>query len=426
MALGAGEKEALAGKPTANLPAYDALPPGQRGRGRLRRGGAGRSAAGDRLLRARGGAGLHLRARVGAALPRPTPTSTRSARPPRRTPRRRRRRSSGRWRSRPAWPRAHLALGDYYKLVRGDPAARARGVHPGARSSRRTMPTCSRGSASSRAARDDWDRSQAGASPRPRRSIRARSATARRLTYNLLRLRPLPRGDRVGRPGTGARPARTRCLRDEGHGVPRPRAIWPGPGRVLAEAASGRSSRPRWCSGSRPTTTCSGCSTSEQQKLLLRLPPGPFDDDRAELGPGARRDLRAPGRPRARPGLRRFGTHRRRGAAARRARRRAAPCAAGHSRWPTSGRKAEAIREGRARRRARCRSSKDAYNGPVHAAPARADLPARRRAGEGARPARAAAQDPVLALARRGSRSTRRSIRCGRTRGSRSWWRRVG
>ena len=66
LALGAGERERLAERPTENLAAYDAFLKGEEATG-----GCGRPRgvpAGARLLRARGGPRLHVRARLGPAL----------------------------------------------------------------------------------------------------------------------------------------------------------------------------------------------------------------------------------------------------------------------------------------------------------------------------------------------------------------------
>ncbi len=69
VALGAGEKEALAGKPTRTSPPTISTSRAMRRR-RIRRGRACGTAAGHRLLRARRRTGLYFRARLGPALPR--------------------------------------------------------------------------------------------------------------------------------------------------------------------------------------------------------------------------------------------------------------------------------------------------------------------------------------------------------------------
>ena len=87
------------------------------------------------------------------------------------------------------------------------------------------------------------------------------------------------------------------------------------------------------------------------------------------------------------------------------------------SRSPTRGRKADAIARGRAWRSRCIPISQDAFAGPVLPASARADLHPGGRAGEGAGPARAAAQMPYY-LSPAWLGSTRPSIRCGTTRAS--------
>ena len=81
------------------------------------------------------------------------------------------------------------------------------------------------------------------------------------------------------------------------------------------------------------------------------------------------------------------------------------------------GRKAEAIQEGERGGRAHARQPGRPHRG-LPPTPARAHLPARGRAGEGARPARAAAQDAVSPLARLAPDRSPRSPRSGATRGS--------
>ena len=88
-----------------SLPAYDAVPAGQRGGGRLRPGGAGGAPPGDRILRAGGGHRFHLRPRLGPALARAhlhLPDQRCRRRP---APRRRRPPPSERWRWRQTWRR---------------------------------------------------------------------------------------------------------------------------------------------------------------------------------------------------------------------------------------------------------------------------------------------------------------------------------
>ncbi len=119
VALGAGEKQALAQKPTQNLAAYDAYLKGEEARsGWATR--PGQAAPGDRLLRAGGGARLRLRRRLGPALPRACDRSTTTGPPTPAT-------TAPRWQAAqrvaaiaPGAPETHLALGDYHNYVTGD------------------------------------------------------------------------------------------------------------------------------------------------------------------------------------------------------------------------------------------------------------------------------------------------------------------
>ena len=158
-----------------------------------------------------------------------------------------------------------------------------------------------------------------------------------------------------------------------------------------------------------------------QQRQVLASPPSAFDDDRGIWGIVRAQLYHLRGdRVRARA-LCRLGAARVRGAGPGGARRRAAP------RAPRPGPGVSGAEGGRGARRPAGGGADADQPGrqprPLHPAPARADLPAGRRAGAGAGPARAAAPDPVLPLARHGSGSIPPSIRCGATRGSGSWWR---
>ena len=136
-----------------------------------------------------------------------------------------------------------------------------------------------------------------------------------------------------------------------------------------------------------------------QQQQLLALPPSAFDDDRGDLGHRARRRPIScgsdPAQARVYADSARLAFEEQLRATPEDGQRhvlRAWP-------WPTWAGRRRRSQEGE-RGVALLPVSRDAFAGCLHPAPARPDLPARGRAGEGARPARAAAQDPVLPLAR--------------------------
>ena len=142
----------------------------------------------------------------------------------------------------------------------------------------------------------------------------------------------------------------------------------------------------------------------DQQQLLLRLPPSAFDDDRGAWGIALAADLRASGRPgRAR-------AYADSAVSAFEEQIKATPdnpqlYVLQGTVLAYAGRKADAIREGKLAVEL-LPISKDAYQGAyIQHQLARIYILVG-RAGQGARPARAAAQDPVLPLARRGSGST--------------------
>ena len=120
----------------------------------------------------------------------------------------------------------------------------------------------------------------------------------------------------------------------------------------------------------------------------------------AALGPRPGADLRASGRPGPGTRLRRLGARRRsrQQLKATPGRRAAATAPAGH--WRSRIWAARRTRSARASARLAAADREGRLSGRLHPAPARADLHPGRRAGQGARPARAAAQDSVLPLAR--------------------------
>ena len=227
--LAAGEQEALAGKPTADLPAYDLYLQGNEAAAgfdqvpplQLRRsvGYYERAVALDSTF-ALAWAQLSRAHSYIYQISRPETTDAASGAGCGR---------SGRWRSLPAWPRRHLAQGDYLHWVRrDDPAA----LEAYARD-RKLAPNNADAAQGHRHHRPQPGRLGSkpgllhpGPGPRP----------AFHRDHEATDLQPpsapaLPGGDRVGRPGAGARPARGGCVGDEGHGVSWGRATWPGRGR---------------------------------------------------------------------------------------------------------------------------------------------------------------------------------------------------
>ena len=157
-----------------------------------------------------------------------------------------------------------------------------------------------------------------------------------------------------------------------------------------------------------------------QQQLLLRLTPSAFDDDRATWGIVLAQTYCASGRPGPGARLRRLRPAR----ASRSSSRRRPDDAQRHVFRGLAlaylGRKAEAIREGERGVALLPIAKRHATPAPTSSTSS-PDLHPGRRAREGARPARAAAQDAVLPLARLAPDRSRRSTRCGTTRGSGSW-----
>jgi TolB-like protein/Tfp pilus assembly protein PilF len=279
VALGAGEKEALAGKPTANLPAYDLYLQGNE------------AASGFDQV-----APVELRRAIGyferavaldstfalawAQLSRAhsyiyfisTPTAADAAQA-----------KSAAERAlalSPGLAEAHLALGDYYNWVRNDGEAALTEYGQGRKLAPRNAELL-KGIGLVARSQGRWDESQASltqALALDPRSI----GTARRLTYNLMRLRHYPE----------ALESADRALALDRHApdlyetkamVFLAQGDLPGARRVMQEAQQ----------AVEPTALVQWVATyfdlfwvldDEQQKLLLRLPPGPFDDDRESWG----------------------------------------------------------------------------------------------------------------------------------------------
>ena len=279
VALGAPEQEALAGKPTANLPAYDLYLQGNEAAagfdqvvpGELRRaiGFYERAVALDstfalawaQLSRAHTYLyQISLPTRSGAALAKAAAERALALAP--------------------GLAQGRLALGDYDNLILNDGPAALREYREG----RRLAPNDAellKGIGLVARMQGDWKVSQA--SLYQARVLDPRSiAVARRLTYNLLRLRRYPEAlDAADRAVALAPHApdvyETKAMVYLGLGD------LPGARRVITEAER----------EVEPTALVQWVATfydlfwvlsDEQQQLLLRLPPGPFDDDRQSWG----------------------------------------------------------------------------------------------------------------------------------------------
>ncbi|HUR94555.1 MAG TPA: tetratricopeptide repeat protein, partial [Gemmatimonadales bacterium] len=180
----------------------------------------------------------------------------------------------------PGLAAGHLALGDYYLQVRADAEAALREYRRG----RALAPNDAdllKGIGLVARMQGDWELSQASLTQA--RVLDPRSiAVERRLTYNLLRLRRYP--DAL------ASSDRARALDRHAPDVYETRAMvllaqgdLAGARRVIGEAER----------EVEPTALVQWVATfydlfwvlnDEQQQLLLRLPPGPFDDDRQSWG----------------------------------------------------------------------------------------------------------------------------------------------
>ena len=174
----------------------------------------------------------------------------------------------------------HLALGDYYNLVRNDTDAALREYRAG----RRLAPNDAevlKGIGLVARMRGDWELSQASLSQA--RVLDPRSiAVARRLAFNLVRLRRYPEALEAANRAVALAPHAPDVY--EGKAM-----VYLGMGdlaaarRVVVEAQA----------EVEPTALVQWVATfydlfwvldDEQQRLLLRLPPGPFDDDRQSWG----------------------------------------------------------------------------------------------------------------------------------------------
>ena len=279
VALGAGEKEALAGKPTANLPAYDLYLQGNEAAGgfdqvapvELRRaiGYYERAVALDSTFAlawsqlSRAHSYIHY-------ISTPTTTDETQARAA----------AERALALAPDLAEAHLALGDYYNWVRNDAGAalaeyaRGRKLAPNDAELLKGIGLVAR-------SQGNWDESQASltqALALDPRSI----GTARRLTYNLIRLRRYPESlESADRALSLDR--RAPDLYETKAMIYLAQGDLAGARRVMDVAQQ----------EVEPTALVQWVSTyydlfwvldDEQQKLLLRLPPGPFDDDRETWG----------------------------------------------------------------------------------------------------------------------------------------------
>jgi TolB-like protein/Tfp pilus assembly protein PilF len=279
VALGAGEKEAMAGRPTTNLSAYDLYLQGNEAAGgfdavapvELRRaiGYYERAVALDSTF-----------ALAWAQLSRAhtyihwtgTPTMTDAAKS---------RGSAERALAlAPDLAEGHLALGDYYNLIKQDWGRALEEYSRG----RRLAPNnaeLQKGEGLVARSQGRWEESQAAltrAQALDPRSI----GTARRLTYNLLRLRRLPEAmEQAERALTLDRSAPD--LHESKAMVKLAEGDLPGARQILQAAQH----------DVEPTELVTWLATyydlfwvldEEQQQLLLRLPPGPFNDDRLSWG----------------------------------------------------------------------------------------------------------------------------------------------
>jgi eukaryotic-like serine/threonine-protein kinase len=279
VALGAGEKEALAGKPTANLPAYDLYLQGNEAAGgfdqvgpvELRRaiGYYERAVALDSTFAlawaqlSRAHSYIHYVS---------TPTAADDAQA-----------LAAAQRAlalAPGLAEAHLALGDYYNYLRSDGGAALQEYGQG----RKLAPNNAellKGIGLVARLQGRWDESQASLTQAQALDPRSISV-ARRLTYNLIRLRRYPQAlesaDRAL-----ALDSRAPDLYETKAMVFLAQGDLAGARRVMDGAQR----------EVEPTTLVQWVATyfdlfwvldDEQQKLLLRLPPGPFDDDRQTWG----------------------------------------------------------------------------------------------------------------------------------------------
>jgi eukaryotic-like serine/threonine-protein kinase len=180
----------------------------------------------------------------------------------------------------PDLPEGHLALGDYYNLVKLD-WGRALEEYSRGRKVAPNNAELQKGEGLVARSQGRWEESQAAltkAQALDPRSI----GTARRLTYNLLRLHRFPEAmDQADRALALDRTAPD--LHETKASILLAQGDLPGARRVLEAAQR----------DVEPTTLVAWIATyfdlywvlnEEQQQLLLRLPPGPFNDDRLSWG----------------------------------------------------------------------------------------------------------------------------------------------
>ena len=319
-----------------------------------------------------------------------------TARPPRRGPRGPRRQRSGPWRSRPTGPRASSPSATITTASRNDPAQALAVYAAGLRSARRTTPSCSR---PRRCVEQTLGRWEAALEHLTRaQALDPRSVTtARRLARTLLWLRRYPEAPAAFDRALALAPSDLDCIEEQGDGRARPGRPGRRAGRLRAAPAEVE-----------PAALVAFVATywdlvwvldDAQQRLLLGL--GPERVRRRPRRPGASCSPR-PTRSAAtaqRADLRRLGQRSpSRSSSARRPTTHSCTCSSG-SRSRTWAARTTRSREGE-RGVALLPVSQGCATRPLLPAPARAHLHPRRRAREGARPARAAAEDPVLPLAR--------------------------
>ena len=391
------QQAALAGRPTANLAGVRrSTCRAKRGGGRLRPGRRRRRSGGAiALLRAGGGARLHLRPRLGPALARPfLPLPDQRADRGRAT-RRRGRRPSERWRSRPDLPQAHLALGDYYHCVRRRRHRRRSRQYDAGRRLAPNNAELLKGHRPGRAEPGRLGAEPARRSPRRWPCDPRSVAVARRLDLQpasgcaaTRRRSPRPTGP------LALDPTRARPVRDEGDGATSGQGDLPAARGGPGGGACARSSRRRWCSTSATYYDLFWVLTTSSSSSCCGLPPGAVRRRPADLGPRrspaparSAATPRAPGPMPTRPASPARPTSARRRTTASCTRSRALALA-------YLGRKAEAIREGERGGRAAAAEPRTPTRRPYLQHQLARIYIAGGRAGAGARPARAAAPVP--------------------------------
>jgi serine/threonine-protein kinase len=279
VALGAPEQQALAGKPTASLPAYDLYLQGNEAAGgfdqvvpsELRRaiGYYERAVALDSSF-ALAWAQLSRAHSSLYQISLPTETDDRQARLA----------ADRALAIAPELAQGHVALGDYYRMIRdeGETALReyrrAREIAPNDADVLKGIGLVAR-------IQGDWELSQASltrAQVIDPRSI----AVERRLTYNLLRLRRYPeamesaeRAMALDRHAPDVYSTKAMILLAQGDLAGARRVI------EAAEQEVEPTALVQWVA---TYYDLFWVLSDEQQRLLVRLPPGPFDDDRQTWG----------------------------------------------------------------------------------------------------------------------------------------------